>query len=220
MRFVDMAMADGHSTEEGLQLAVQAMLVSPHFLFRIERDPDPSDPHAVHEVSQIELASRLSYFLWSSMPDEELLALAESGRLRGNGALRQQVARMLADPRAHALAANFAGQWLEIRNLDAMQPDPKKFPEWNAELREAMKTETTLFFEHILKENRSIAEFLDSDDTFLNERLAKFYGIDGVAGPEFRRVPLETEQRGGVLGNEAAISILAVYLRRPTGRRR
>jgi hypothetical protein len=207
MKFVDMAKADGHTTEQSLQLAMQAMLVSPNFLFRIERDPNPEDASQAHEVSQVELASRLSYFLWSSMPDDELLGLAESGRLRQPGTLRQQIARMLADPRAHALASNFAGQWLEIRNLDTAQPDPKKFPDWNAELRDAMKMETTLSFEHVLKEDRSIAEFLKSDYTFLNERLARFYGIDGVTGPEFRRVALATEQRGGLLSQASVLTV-------------
>jgi len=210
MRFVDMAKADGHSTEEGLQLAIQAMLVSPNFLFRIEHDVRPTDPGQIHQVSQVELASRLSYFLWSSMPDDALLQLAESGRLRQPGTLRREIARMLADPRAAALASNFAGQWLETRNLDVVEPDPKKFPEWNPELREAMKTEATMFFEYILKENRSIAELLDANYTFLNERLAKFYGIEAVTGPEFRRVDLTgpaADQRGGVLSQAGVLTV-------------
>jgi mono/diheme cytochrome c family protein len=207
MRFVDMAKADGHSTEQGLQLAIQAMLVSPNFLFRIERDPNPTDPSQVHPVSQLELASRLSYFLWSSMPDDELLGLAESGKLRDPGELGRQVARMLADPRSAALASNFAGQWLEIRNLDVAEPDPKKFPEWNPELRDAMKAETILFFEHVLKNNRSISEFLNANYTFLNDRLAKLYGIGGVTGSEFQRVELSTDQRGGVLSHAGVLTV-------------
>jgi hypothetical protein len=210
MRFVDMAKADGHSTEQGIQLAIQAMLVSPNFLFRIEHDAKPTDPSQTHPISQIELASRLSYFLWSSMPDDSLLQLAESGKLREPGTLRREIARMLADPRAAALASNFAGQWLETRNLDVVEPDPKKFSEWNPELRDAMKTETTMFFEHILKENRSVAEFLDANYTFLNERLAKFYGVEGVTGPEFRRVELTrqaADQRGGVLSQAGVLTV-------------
>jgi hypothetical protein len=168
-------------------------------------------PDTVNQVSEIELASRLSYFLWSSMPDDTLLGLAESGMLREPGMLRRQVARMLADPRSSALASNFAGQWLETRNIDVAEPDPKKFPEWNPELRDAMKTETTMFFEYILKENRSIAEFLDANYTFLNERLAKFYGIEGVTGPEFRRVELTAreaaDQRGGVLSQAGVLAV-------------
>ena len=211
IRFVDMAKADGHSTEQGVELAIQAMLVSPNFLFRIEHDANPTDPAQVHQISEIELASRLSYFLWSSMPDDSLLALAESGKLREPGALRREITRMLADSRASALASNFAGQWLETRNLDVAEPDPKKFPEWNPDLRDAMKNETTMFFDFILRENRSIAEFLDAEYTFLNERLAKFYGIDGISGPEFRRVELKAmqnaDQRGGVLSQASILTV-------------
>jgi hypothetical protein len=207
VRFVDLARADGQSAEAGLQLALQAMLVSPHFLFRIERDPDPRDPNLVHAVTPFELASRLSYFLWSSTPDDELFALAETGRLREPGVLRAQVDRMLADPRASALAENFAGQWLETRNLDVVRPDPDRFRAWTPELRDAMKAETTLFFEHVLRENRPVTDFLNADYTFLNERLARHYGIDGVTGPEFRRVALETDRRGGVLSQAAVLTV-------------
>jgi mono/diheme cytochrome c family protein len=207
VRFVDLAKTNGQSVEQGLQLAIQAMLVSPNFLFRIERDPDPRNPALVHEVSPFELASRVSYFLWSSMPDEELFGLAESGKLRDPIVLEAQVNRMLADPRAGAFAANFAGQWLETRNLDVVKPDPDKFKEWNAELREAMKTETTMFFEHVLRENRPISDFLNADYTFLNERLATHYGIEGVTGSEFRRVPLTTDRRGGVLSQGAVLTV-------------
>ena len=183
------------------------MLVSPYFLFRIERDPNPVDPAEIHRVSDIELASRLSYFLWSSMPDEELLGLAEAGRLGNPAVLDAQVKRMLADEKSAALAANFAGQWLETRNLGSVTPDPDKFPTWDAGLREAMKTETRLFFEAMLRENRSMTDFLDARFTFLNERLAKHYGIRGVKGSEFRRVELDTEQRGGVLGQAAVLTV-------------
>lgn len=208
VRFVDLAKSDGHSTEEGLQLAIQAMLVSPNFLFRIERDANPTDPNQIHPVTEIELASRLSYFLWSSMPDDELLGLAESGRLREPGRIRQQIDRMLADPRASALASNFAGQWLETRNLDVAQPDPRKFPEWTPELRDAMKTETALFFEHILKENRPVSDFLNATYTFLNDRLAKFYGINGVTGQDFRKVDLAANtERGGVLSHASVLTV-------------
>ena len=210
VRFVDMALADGRSIERGLELVIQAMLVSPHFLFRIEHDPDPEDPSRVHPVSDIELASRLSYFLWSSMPDDELLALAEAGRLRASGVLDAQVERMLDDPRSGALAANFAGQWLEIRNLDVVEPDPETFPQWNPDLRDAMRAETRLFFQHVLRENRPLQEFLDAGYTFLNGRLAAFYGIDGVDGAEFRRIELsgeQREQRGGLLGHASVLTV-------------
>jgi hypothetical protein len=204
MKFVALGKAEGLSTEQGIQIAIQAMLVSPHFLFRIEHDAEPSK---AHPVTDIDLASRLSYFLWSSMPDTKLLALAEARQLRAPGVLEAQVRRMLADPKASALADNFAGQWLETRNLDSIKPDPQKFPEWGPELRDAMKTETRMFFESMLRENRPLSDFLNARYTFLNERLAKHYGIAGVTGPEFRRVELTTDQRGGIL---AQASVLAV----------
>jgi hypothetical protein len=207
LRFVDLGVREGLSVEQGIQLSIQAMLVSPHFLFRIEHQPDPTNPDAVHRISGIELASRLSYFLWSSMPDDELLDLAEAGRLRDPAVLDAQVQRMLADERSAALAANFAGQWLETRNLDSVTPDPEKFPTWGPELRDAMKAETRLFFEEVLRKNLPLATFLDADFTFLNGLLAKHYGIEGVKGVEFRRVPLGTEQRGGVLGQAGVLTV-------------
>jgi hypothetical protein len=205
VKFVDLAKAEGQSVEQGIQLAITAMLVSPHFLFRIERDPDPNDPAKVHQISEIELASRLSYFLWTSTPDERLLGLAETGKLRAN--LDAEIKRMLEDPKSAALAENFAGQWLETRNLDSVRPDPVKFPEWGPELRDAMKTETKMFFEAVLRENLPLTEFLDSKFTFLNAKLAKHYGIPGVTGPDFRRVELTTPQRGGVLTQASVLTV-------------
>src|SRR5436190_10253508 len=134
------------------------------------------------------------------MPDDELLSLAVAGKLRAPGVLDAQVKRMLADSRSAALADNFAGQWLELRNLDVAKPDPQKFPEWSPELRDDMKTETRLFFTHIFRENLPLSDFLDARYTFLNERLAKFYGIADVKGPDFRQVALQTPERGGLLG--------------------
>jgi hypothetical protein len=206
-RFVRLAQAEGQSVEQGLALAIQAMLVSPHFLFHIERDRYPNDPNRIHRISDIELASRMSYFLWSSMPDDELLTLAERGQLSRPAVLDAQVARMLAHARASALGENFAGQWLEIRNLDSIKPDPDRFKEWTPELRDAMKTETRMFFDAILRENRPISEFLTARYTFLNETLARFYGIEGVTGPEFRRVDLTTDQRGGVLSQGSVLAV-------------
>jgi mono/diheme cytochrome c family protein len=202
-RFVGLAKTEGLNAEQGIQLAIQAMLVSPHFLFRIERDA--ADAAKSHPISEIELASRLSYFLWSSMPDDELLSLAETRKLRVN--LDAQVKRMLNDPRSAAFADNFAGQWLETRNLDSVKPDPQKFPEWGPELREAMKTETRMFFEAMLREDRPLPEFIDAKYTFLNDRLAKHYGIEGVTGPEFRRVELTTPQRGGLLSQASILTV-------------
>jgi len=203
LRFVDMAQKDGQSVEQGLQLAIQAALVSPNFLFHLERE---SSGREARPVSEIELASRLSYFLWSSMPDEELLSLAEAGRLRAS--LDRQVDRMLADPRSAAFAENFAGQWLETRNLDVVKPDPEKFPEWNPELRDAMKRETSKFFEYVLRENRPISDFLNTNYTFLNERLARHYGIPGVSGSEFRKVELPAgTPRGGILTHASVLTV-------------
>lgn len=207
VKFVNQAKSEGQTVEQGLQISIQAMLVSPHFLFRIERDSDPKDPTKVHRVTDIELASRLSYFLWSSMPDEELLKLAETGRLRAAGVVDAQIKRMLSDARSASLADNFAGQWLETRNLDSVKPDPGKFPEWGPELRDAMKMETRMFFETMLRENRPLPEFLDAKFTFLNERLAKHYGIEGVTGPDFRRVELKDDQRGGILSHASVLTV-------------
>jgi len=204
--FVSMAMSDGRSVEQGLALALQAMLVSPHFLFHVERDKT-SDPSAVHPITDLELASRLSYFLWSSMPDDELLKEASAGRLGQPGVLDAQMRRMLRDPRSSALGQNFAGQWLETRNLDSITPDPEKFPSWRPELREAMKRETQLFFDAMLQGDRPLGEFLDARYTFLNETLAEHYGIPGVKGAEFRRVTLGTKERGGVLGHASVLAV-------------
>jgi hypothetical protein len=192
--------------------------MSPNFLYRVERDPNPRDPRVrlrgaaasagqAYDLSPYEIATRLSYFLWSSMPDDELMKAAASGRLRDRSVLDGQIDRMLADPRASAFAENFAGQWLETRNLDIVKPDPDAFKEWDAELRDAMKRETAMFFEHVLRENRPLSEFLTADYTFLNERLAAHYGIAGVTGPEMRRVTLQTDRRGGVLSQGAVLTV-------------
>jgi hypothetical protein len=204
MHFVSLAKEHGEDADHGIQLALEAILVSPRFLFRIERDPDPT---TVHRVSDVELASRLSYFLWSSMPDDRLLTVAESGKLHEPAVLDGEVKRMLADPRSGALADNFAGQWLEIRNLDSVKPDQDRYMIWGPELRNAMKTETRMFFEYILRQNRPLSEFIDAKYTFLNDRLAKFYGISGVTGPEFRKVELATDQRGGILTQASVLTV-------------
>lgn len=205
LRLFDAARADGETFEGALRVALQAILVSPHFLFRIERDANPIDAAAAHPINDYELASRLSYFLWSSMPDDELLNLAAQNQLRPN--LSKQVRRMLADERSNALAGNFAGQWLQLRNLDEAKPDPERFPGFDDDLRVAMKRETELFFDAIVKEDRSILDFLDARFTYLNERLALHYGIDGVTGPEFRRVALTGDQRSGVLTHASVLTV-------------
>ena len=194
--------------EQGIEAAVEALLVSPGFLFLREQDPPGSAPGSVHAVSDLEFASRLSLFLWSSLPDDELLKLAERGRLRRPEVLEKQVARMLADPRSRSLTTNFAGQWLYLRNLEHQRPDVTVFPQFSTRLRDAMKQETELFFSAVVRENRSLLEFIDSDYTFLNERLARHYGIEGVKGPAFRRVQLEPgSQRGGLLGQASILTV-------------
>ncbi len=198
----DFARSRGATTEEAVRVAIEAILMSPHFLFRTEHDPAGPQPR---RVTELELASRLSYFLWSSMPDDELLSLAEKGRLRAN--LPAQVRRMMADARSQALAENFSAQWLQTRNLEALKPDPKKFPEFDSELRDAMRQETERFFAALVQEDRSILDLLDAPFTYLNERLAKFYGIPGVTGREFRRHSLAGTDRSGVLTHASVLAV-------------
>ena len=211
LRFVEMARDQGDGFEQGMQLALTAILVSPHFLFRIERDPDPTNPQAAHDISQFELATRLSYFLWSSMPDDELFRLAAEQNLRKPKTLEAQIHRMLADPKSKALVDNFGGQWLQLRNLDSIQPDPDRFPMFTDQLRADMKRETEMFFESIIHEDRSILDFIDADYTFLNDRLAKFYGLPEVGSSHFQRVQLSPDShRGGVI-TQAAILTVSSY---------
>jgi mono/diheme cytochrome c family protein len=216
LQLVDKARQDGDGPEEALQVAFKAVLVSPHFLFRIERDPAPDEKRSlplpaeryvpgVYPISEYELATRLAYFLWSSMPDEELFQLADKGQLRQN--LDAQVKRMLQSPKSRALVENFAGQWLQLRNLSSIMIDPKLFPRYDAFMRESMQRETEMYFEYILREDRSILEFLDSDYTFLNERLARHYGIEGVQGLEMRLVKLPDRRRGGILTHASILTV-------------
>lgn len=201
------ARKEGMTFEQAMRIGVEAILVSPGFLFRIERDPKPDDPSAIHAVSDFELASRLSYFLWSSMPDEPLLQLAGEHRLHDPAVLSAQVKRMLQDAKSDALIDNFAGQWLELRNLDSIRPDPDEFPQFNAQLRRAMYTETRMFVQSVVRNDSSILDFLDGKYTFLNECLAKFYGIPNVTGNEFRRVSLDGSERSGVLTQASVLTV-------------
>jgi len=194
----------GESYERGLQLGLQALLVSPEFLFRLEAEPVDAGPRV---VTDHELATRLSYFLWSSTPDEELLGLADRGELRKNGNLTAQVRRLLADPRSVALVDNFASQWLHLRLLKGVSPDRKRFPSFDDQLKADMETETRLFFQWVIRENRPLIDLLDTRETFLNERLARHYGIEGVTGEEFRQVTLGTPQRGGLLGQASVLTV-------------
>jgi mono/diheme cytochrome c family protein len=207
LRFVEMAEKERDGFETGIGLAVQAVLVSSHFLFRVEIDSQPNDPKAIHPVSHYELASRLSYFLWSSMPDDELFELARKKTLHEPDVLEAQVRRMLKDPRSRALVDNFAGQWLQLRSLKDLKPDPDLFPNFDEKLRTAMLKETELFFDSILREDRGILDFLDADYTFVNERLAKHYGLPGVQGEQFRRVSLTGTPRGGILTQAAVLAV-------------
>jgi len=202
----DRARSAGYGPRPALQFALSAMLVSPSFLFRVERDPPPG---RTARITDLELASRLSYFLWSSAPDDALLTLAEKHRLHEPAVLRREVARLVADPRSRALADHFASQWLETRSLDAITRDTTRYPEWTPELRDAMRTETTLFFDAILRDDRPLSDFIDARYTFLNELLARHYGIEGVKGPEFRRVQLTTDQRSGVFTQASVLTVSA-----------
>ncbi|MGP0070184.1 MAG: DUF1592 domain-containing protein [Isosphaeraceae bacterium] len=203
---VELALQNGDRFERGIQLAVQAVLISPHFLFRVELDSrargsSRTNPPAsgVEPVGDHELASRLSYFLWSTMPDEELFTLAARARLHEPEVLGAQVGRMLRDPRSRALVENFVGQWLQIRNLRSINPDRDRFPGFDEPLREAMLRETELFTAEILRDDRSVLDFLDADFTYVNERLARHYGLTGITGAEFRRIRLHDPVRGGLL---------------------
>lgn len=197
MKFFATGRADGHSFDSGIALALAGVLVSPDFLFRTE--------HSVGNLSDIELASRLSFFLWSSIPDDELLRVAETGTLSDPAVLEAQVRRMLADPKSRALEENFAGQWLHLRNVPSWKPDPKKYPQFDESLRRAFEEESALFFSNIVCEDRSVLEFIDADYTFLNGRLARHYGIPGVKGSYFRRV--DGAHIGGILHQGSVLMV-------------
>jgi hypothetical protein len=191
----------------GIEKALRAMLVSPDFLFRVEMDPPKAAAGAVYRVSDLELASRLSFFLWSTVPDEQLLGLAEKGKLHEPAVFEQQVRRMLADARSDTLVSNFAGQWLYIRNLSQERPDPDEFPEFDEALRQAFRQETELFFQDMLREDRPVTDLLDANYTFLNQRLAEHYGVHDVYGPQFRKVSLADSNRGGLLGQGGILTV-------------
>ena len=190
----------------GIQNALHAMLVSPEFLFRIEQDPMPGGGRTVYRIGDHDLASRLSFFLWSSIPDAELLDLADRGRLRDPAVLQRQVKRMLADRRAEQLVSNFAGQWLHLRNVETAKPDPVIFP-FDESLRQAFHTETQLFVSSLFREDRSLLELLSADYTFVNQRLAEHYGIPRVYGSQFRRIKMEDANRRGLLGHGSLLTV-------------
>ncbi len=202
---VEKVRAGGESFEGAIQVGLTAILVSPHFLFKVEKDPSPDAAGNVRALDEHELAVRLSYFLWSTMPDERLFNKAEEGALRKD--LQAEVRRMLADAKSEALVQNFAGQWLEIRDLDRARPDRRMFRGFDEKLREAMRTETEMCFTAIQREDRSVLELIDADYTFVNERLARHYGIPDVQGEEFRRVSVQGTPRGGLLTQASILTL-------------
>jgi hypothetical protein len=204
-KLFDLARQQGEGFESSIALVLQSVLVSPHFLFRVEGWDDTAKS-AVRPVSDYELATRLSYFLWSTTPDAPLMEAAAAGKLHEAATLEQQVRRMLKDPRSRALAENFAVQWLQLRRLKAVSPDTKLFPEWNEPLRYAMSREPVELFDAIVQDDGNVLDLLDCNYTFVNETLAKLYGIDGVTGEQMRRVPLADPRRGGVMTSAAVLT--------------
>ena len=203
----------GGSFDAGIERALRLILSNPEFIFRFERDPSTVAAGASYQIDDLELASRLSFFLWSSIPDDELLTLASEHKLSDRATLNQQVRRMLADPRAQSLATNFAAQWLYLRNLKNFAPDPNQFPNFDDNLRESMLKETEMFFESIVNEDRSVLDLLNANYTFVNERLARHYGIPDVYGPRFRRVTLGGDARRGLLGQGSILTVTSYATR-------
>jgi hypothetical protein len=209
MEFFHAGREEGGSFDYGIEAVVQRILADPEFIYRSELEPADVAPGSPYRISDLELASRLSFFLWSSIPDEELIELASRGRLHDSGVLEQQVQRMIADPRAAAFIENFTGQWLNVRGIQASEPVVDLFPDFDSTLRQAFRREIELFFGSVIQEDRSILDLLTADYTFVNERLAKHYGIPDIYGPRFRRVTLtpELEMRRGLLGKGALLTI-------------
>jgi len=207
IKLVEVARADGASFERGVRLAVQAILVSPYFLFHVVEAPPVESTDAVLPLNDFELAARLAFFLWSRLPDDELVHLAEAGKLRDETILEQQVRRLLADDRASALAENFAAQWLQLRRLDTVAPDPDRFPDYDDDLRRASRRETELFFNTVVRDDLSVLTLLDADFSFVNDRLARHYGIAGVEGSAFQRVRFENGRRGGIVSHASMLTI-------------
>ena len=204
MKLYDSAVADGDSFEKALRYPMQAVLVSPHFLYKIEQ---PVAVGEIRELNDFELATSLSYFLWSSMPDGELFKLAMKGQLKNKDVFRKQIVRMLKDKKAKAVVQNFASQWLQLRALARMQPDADLFPGVNAQLRNDMETETKLLVYDLIRRNAQVTDLLKADYTFLNERLAKHYGVDGVKGNKFVKVSSEKTKREGILSHASILTL-------------
>jgi hypothetical protein len=209
-RLVDLASQvheNGGSFEESMQVAMQAVLVSPYFLFRVERPRKPGPDGVMPLINQYELATRISYFLWSSMPDDELLRMAHRGQLRDRRMLLEKVGRMIKSPKASRFVDNFASQWLQLRNLEIVQPDTRIYRGFDDEVREAMRVETLMFFSEVMRNNLPVTELLSADFTYMNETLAKFYGINDVRGNEFRKVSLSGTPRGGLLTHASVLTV-------------
>jgi hypothetical protein len=206
MRFYREASASG-GFERGIQTALRVIFTSPAFLYRSEPDPADLSPGTVYALDDLALASRLSFFLWSSLPDDALISRAEQGRLRDDAVYAGEIARMLEDPRSSALVENFAGQWLFLRNLKSVSPDAELFPNFDDNLRRAMRKETELLFEHIMREDLSVLDLLTAQYTFVNDRLAEHYGINGVKGSHFRKVEIDGHHRRGLLGHASILTV-------------
>ncbi|MGE9270807.1 MAG: DUF1592 domain-containing protein [Verrucomicrobiales bacterium] len=199
LHFISLAQDEGRSFEQGVRHGLEAILISPSFLFREEPQPEPDNPNHIHAVNEHTLASRLSYFLWSTMPDRELTQLADQGTLREN--LDEQVDRMLSSPRARQFVDHFTGQWLQLRDLRATRPSNRAFPDFDQSLRGDMARETRMLFSHLVRHDRPITDLIDANYTFVNERLADHYGLAGVEGDEFQQVSLDSTPRRGILGH-------------------
>jgi hypothetical protein len=213
MSFYDEGRAEG-SFDKGIESALRRILASPEFVFRFEREPAGVKPGVPYRVNDVELASRLSFFLWSTIPDDELLSVATEGKLKDPAVLEAQVRRMLADSRSSALVSNFAGQWLYLRNLESIVPALEEFPAFDDNLRHALRRETELFFDSIIRENRSVLDLLTADYTFVNDRLAKHYDIPNVYGSQFRRVTLGADNpRRGLLGQGSILTVTSLPTR-------
>jgi hypothetical protein len=209
MKFYTSERAKG-GFEAGIRTALQAMLASPHFIFRLEETPADAKPGQSYRIGDLDLASRLSFFLWGSGPDGQLIAAAENGTLATPEGLEQETRRMLADPRASALSTRFGAQWLRLQDLDKIHPDSRLYPQFDTTLADAMRTETEMFFESIVREDRDVLDLLTADYTFVNERLARNYGISNVTGPEFRRITLTDTNRRGLLGQGSILTMTSV----------
>jgi hypothetical protein len=206
LRFYDLGAEDG-GFEDGIRTGLQAMLASPYFIFRLEEAPEDAAPGSIYRISDRALASRLSFFLWSAPPDEELIRVAAEGKLSDPEVLDAQVERMLADPRAEALGTRFAAQWLRLQDLEKLHPDAQLYPYYDATLAESMRRETELFFYHMVEEDRPLLELLTADYTWVDERLARHYGIPGIVGDEFQRVTYPTDRRRGLLGHGSILAM-------------